>query len=118
MSAYDLRQQVVDEAAGIAMAGRVRSNVAALIRTLSIDAAAGNFEPGAGVAVASARLRAQQRREREATEGEERRRRDTPEARAASKVAAANALAKMAALRMRSASSSVVADRLSRGADR
>ena len=106
----DLRQQVVDEAASIAMAGRVRSNVAALIRTLSIDAAAGNFEPGAGVAVASARLRAQQERERKATEGEERRRRDTPEVRAASKVAAANALAKIAALRMRSASSSVVAD--------
>jgi hypothetical protein len=115
----DLRQQVVDQAAGIAMAGRVRSNVAALIRKLSIDAAAGDFEPGAGVAVASARLRAQLGREQKATEDEERRRRDTPEARAASKVAAANALAKMAALRMRSApSSSVVADRPASGGDR
>jgi hypothetical protein len=114
-----LRQQVVDEAAGIAMAGRVRSNVAALIRRLSIDAAAGNFEPGAGVAVASARLRAQQERERKAAEEEERRLRDTPEARAASKVAAANALAKMAALRMRATpSSSVVAERPASGGDR
>jgi hypothetical protein len=107
----DLRQKVVDEAAAIAMAGRVRSNVAALIRKLSIDAAAGNFEPGLGVAVAAARLRAQQERERKAAEEEERRRRDTPEARAASKVAAESALAKMAALRMRSSpSSSVVVD--------
>ncbi len=107
-----LRQQVVDEAVGIATAGRIRSNVGALIRKLALAAAAGTFEPAAGVAVASARLRAQQDRGRKAAEELERRRMDTPEAREASRRARDVAIAKFSALRR---PSSVVAGTSSAG---
>lgn len=107
-----LRQQVVDEAVGIATAGRIRSNVGALIRKLALAAAAGTFEPAAGVAVASARLRAQQDRGRQAAEEAERRRMDTPEAREASRRARDVAIARFSALRR---PSSVVAGTSSAG---
>jgi hypothetical protein len=112
-----LRQQVVDEAVGIATAGRIRSNVGALIRKLALAAAAGTFEPAAGVAVAMARLRTQQERERKAEEEAERRRQDTPEAREASRLARDAALSRLG-IRPPPRSSSVVANQPARGGNR
>ncbi|HEU4458825.1 MAG TPA: hypothetical protein VFR90_06855 [Methylibium sp.] len=100
-----LRQAVVDEAIGIARAGRVRANVGALVRKLVDTATAGTFEPAAGISVAAERERCDLEREQRAAEAEERRRRNTPEARAASKAAADAALQRLAGLRTRSASS-------------
>jgi hypothetical protein len=111
----ELRQAVIDEAAGIWAEGKVRSNLGGLVRTLCVAAAEGAFRLHKGVAVAAARDRAALEVERKAADEEERRRRSTPEAVAASKRARDDALARLG---MCPRSPSVVARGLPDGGDR
>ncbi len=106
----ELRQQVVDELAGMHEKGTIRTDPARVVRGLVEATARGTFTFAAGVAVAAARERSRLERERRAAEDDKRRRQQTPEALARNRAAAEAALARMAALRTGPApSSSVVA---------
>jgi hypothetical protein len=106
----DLRQEVLDEVAGLADRGAVRHPLGLLRRFVELASEGkGGFVLAAGIDYRKKLARDQAERERRAAEDHERQQRDTPEARAASRRARDEALAKLG---LRPAPSpSVVADR-------